>query len=165
MKSFHIGAPTVIRYDERACTLAVNALQRMSPHARGTLVLFSAMTASEREQAARILAESLELNLNKVDLSRIQSKYIGETEKNLHDLFERASNRNAILFFDEADALFGKRTGVKEAHDRYANLEVSHFLCLLEGYRGIIFLTVKSSTPLVRARNRRGMIIFRGGCE
>ncbi len=161
MRSFHKGAPIVIRYDDQAFTRAVNALQRMSPHGGGTLALFTGMTASEREHTARTLATSLELDLNRVDLSRIQSKYIGETEKNLHDLFERASSTNVILFFDEADALFGKRSEVKDAHDRYANLKVSCFLRLLEGHQGIILLTVKSSTPLVRARNRRGMIIFR----
>lgn len=165
MRSFHTGAPMVIRYDDRSFDLAVKALQRMSPHHRGTLVLFTGMTASEREQAARTLATNLELDLNSVDLSSIQSKYIGETEKNLHDLFESASAANAILFFDEADALFGKRSEVKDAHDRYANPGVSYSLGLLEGYRGIILLTVKSSTPLVRARNRRGMIIFCGNCE
>ena len=162
MRSSHGGAPVVIRNDDGAYALAVNVLRRMSPHDRGTLVLFTGMSASEQEQTARTLATSLDLDLLRVDPGSILSKYIGETEKNLHDLLKRASSTNTVLFFDEADALFGKRTEVKEAHDRYANLEVSCLLRLLESYRGILLLTVKSSTPLVRARNRRGMIIFTG---
>src|SRR5918911_67025 len=100
----------VIQYGEEAFTAATNALQRMSPHARGTLVLLVGLTASETEQAASTLATNFEFDLHRVDLSQIVSKYVGETEKNLRELFEHASSSNAILFFDEADALFGKRS-------------------------------------------------------
>lgn len=151
----------VIQYEEEAFTAATNALQKMSPHARGTLVLLVGLTPSETEQAASALAKSLEFDLHRVDLSRIVSKYIGATEKNLRALFEHASLSNVVLFFDEADALFGKRSEVKDSHDRHANLEASRLFSLLESYQGIMMLTVKSSTPLVRARNRRRVIIVK----
>jgi SpoVK/Ycf46/Vps4 family AAA+-type ATPase len=165
MKSFYSEAPVVVPSEKRALTAAADDLKRMSPHARGTLVLLTGMSASGAEQAARTLATNLERELQRVDVSRIGSKYIGETEKNLRELFASASSSNGILFFDEADALFGKRSEVKDSHDRYANVEVSHLLSLLEGYQGIIMLTVKSSTPMVRARNRRRTIIIKGDSE
>ena len=163
MHSLYTEAPMVINNDRKALTAANDSLQRMNPHARGTLVLFVGMKTSEAEKAARTLGNDLELQ--RVDLSQIVSKYIGETEKNLRKLFASAAASGVTLFFDEADALFGKRTEVKDAHDRYANLEVSHLYDLLEGYRGIVMLTVKSSTPYVRARNRRRMVIVRAKGE
>ncbi|MEN8239958.1 MAG: ATP-binding protein, partial [Actinomycetota bacterium] len=83
-------------------------------------------------------------DLFRVDLSQVVSKYIGETEKNLARVFERASNNDVILFFDEADALFGKRTGVKDAHDRYANIEVSHLMNQIEAFDGIVVLATNN---------------------
>jgi SpoVK/Ycf46/Vps4 family AAA+-type ATPase len=84
----------------------------------------------------------------RIDLSRVVSKYIGETEKNLSRLFDKAENKNWILFFDEADALFGKRTDIRDAHDKYANQEVSYLLQRIEGYSGLVIL----------ATNQRGNI-------
>lgn len=165
MKSFYNEAPMVVQYDEKAITATGDALQRMSPHARGTLVLLVGMTTPETERAASTLVSRLKCDLHRVDLSGIVSKYIGETEKNLRELFRRASSSTGILFFDEADALFGKRSEVKDSHDRYANVELSRLLSLLESYQGIIMLTMKSSTPIVRARNRRRTIIIKGSCK
>jgi SpoVK/Ycf46/Vps4 family AAA+-type ATPase len=165
MKSFYSEAPMVVQAGKKAFTSTVNALQRMSPHGRGTIVLLTEMTPSEAEQSAGALAARLGRELHRVDLSGIASKYIGETEKNLSELLRHASATDGILFFDEADALFGKRSEVKDSHDRYANLEVSYLFSLLESYQGIVMLTVKSSTPLVRARNRRRIIIIKGSSE
>jgi len=90
--------------------------------------------------AAGIIAHELELDLYRIELSRIVSKYIGETEKNLAQIFDAAEGAGVILFFDEADALFGKRTEVKDAHDRYANIEVSYLLQRIEEYNGLVIL-------------------------
>ena len=86
--------------------------------------------------AAEVIANSLGLDLYRIDLARVVSKYIGETEKNLERVFAAAEGANAILFFDEADALFGKRSEVKDAHDRYANIEVAYLLQRMEDYDG-----------------------------
>jgi SpoVK/Ycf46/Vps4 family AAA+-type ATPase len=93
-----------------------------------------------RIHAAEVLAKELDRELYRVDLQAIAGKYIGETEKNLEALFDTARETDAILFFDEADALFGKRSEVKDAHDRYANLEVNYLLQLIENYSGIAIL-------------------------
>jgi SpoVK/Ycf46/Vps4 family AAA+-type ATPase len=90
--------------------------------------------------AAQVLAAQLGLEIFRVDLATVVSKYIGETEKNLDRIFDAAEGSNAILFFDEADALFGKRSEVKDAHDRYANIEVAYLLQKMEGYSGAVLL-------------------------
>ena len=95
------------------------------PYGRGITALFSGPSGTGKTMAAGILARELGLDLYKIDLSRVVSKYIGETEKNLDRIFEEAENANAMLFFDEADALFGKRSAIKDAHDRYANIEIA----------------------------------------
>jgi len=84
------------------------------------------------------------------DLSKVLSKYIGETEKNLTKIFERAKKMNGVLFFDEADALFGKRSKVKDSHDRYANLETSYLLKRFQNYKGIMFLTPNFKKPITK---------------
>src|SRR5262249_17813766 len=91
---------------------------------RGVTALFSGPPGTGKTMAAEVITNELQLDLYKIDLSQIVSKYIGETEKNLDKVFEAAEASNAVLFFDEADALFGKRSEVKDAHDRYANIEV-----------------------------------------
>ena len=87
--------------------------------------------------AAEVMANALRLDLYRIDLAGVVSKYIGETEKNLRRLFDAAEDGGAILFFDEADALFGKRTEVKDSHDRYANIEINYLLQRMESYRGL----------------------------
>ncbi|BAY90274.1 MULTISPECIES: AAA family ATPase [unclassified Tolypothrix] len=108
---------------------------------KGLNVMFSGTPGTGKTMAAEIIAQELQLDLYKIDLSQIVSKYIGETEKNLHRIFTAATNANAILLFDEADSLFGKRSEVKDAHDRYANLEISYLLQKMEEYEGITILT------------------------
>ena len=105
---------------------------------KGVNALFAGPSGTGKTMAAEILARELALDLYKIDLSTVVSKYIGETEKNLDRIFSEAQASNAILFFDEADALFGKRSEVKDAHDRYANIEVAYLLQKMEEYDGIV---------------------------
>jgi SpoVK/Ycf46/Vps4 family AAA+-type ATPase len=105
--------------------------------------------------AAQIIARDLGLDLYQIDLANVVSKYIGETEKNLGAIFRAAQRSNAILFFDEADALFGKRAEVKDAHDRYANLEVAYLLQKMEEYDGIVILATNLSKNIDEAFRRR----------
>lgn len=107
---------------------------------RGTTALFSGPSGTGKTMAAAILAKELGLDLYKIDLSNVVNKYIGETEKNLERVFSAAETSNAILFFDEADALFGKRAEVKDAHDRYANIETGYLLQRMEEYEGVAIL-------------------------
>ena len=106
----------------------------------GLTLLFSGPSGTGKTMAASVLANTLGLELYKIDLSQMTSKYIGETEKNLSKLFKAAEESAVILFFDEADAIFGKRTELKDAHDRYANIEVSYLLQRIEEYDGIVIL-------------------------
>ena len=107
---------------------------------KGTNVLFAGPSGTGKTMAAEIISHELRLELYKIDLSSMVSKYIGETEKNLSHIFAVAESSNAILFFDEADALFGKRSEVRDAHDRYANVEISYLLQRMEEYAGIVIL-------------------------
>ena len=102
-----------------------------------------------------MLANELRLDLYRIDLSAVVSKYIGETEKNLRRVFDAAEDSGAILLFDEADALFGKRSEVKDSHDRYANIEVSYLLQRMEAYRGLAILTTNLKAALDPAFQRR----------
>jgi SpoVK/Ycf46/Vps4 family AAA+-type ATPase len=105
--------------------------------------------------AAEVMANHLRLNLYRIDLSAVVSKYIGETEKNLRRLFDAAEDGGAILFFDEADALFGKRSEVKDSHDRYANIEINYLLQRMEAYRGLAILATNMKSALDHAFMRR----------
>jgi SpoVK/Ycf46/Vps4 family AAA+-type ATPase len=107
---------------------------------KGFGLLFAGPSGTGKTMAAEILAHELGLDLYKIDLSTVVSKYIGETEKNLSRIFAEAETSNAILFFDEADALFGKRSEVRDSHDRYANIEVNYLLQRIEEYEGVIIL-------------------------
>ena len=107
---------------------------------KGLAVLFAGPSGTGKTMSAGVLATELGLDLYKIDLSTVISKYIGETEKNLSRIFDEAETSNAILFFDEADALFGKRSEVRDSHDRYANVEVGYLLQRMEEYEGIAIL-------------------------
>ena len=109
-------------------------------YGKGLSTLFTGPPGTGKTMAAQVLANEIQLDLYKIDLSTVVSKYVGETEKNLSKIFKEAESSNAILFFDEADALFGKRTEVNDAHDRYANIEVSYLLQKMEEYNGIVIL-------------------------
>jgi SpoVK/Ycf46/Vps4 family AAA+-type ATPase len=122
---------------------------------RGLKVLFSGSAGTGKTMTAGIIARDLGLDLYKIDLSGIVSKYIGETEKNLDRIFRAAESGNAILFFDEADALFGKRSEVKDAHDRYANIEVAYLLQKMDDHDGVVVLASNLSRNLDEAFSRR----------
>jgi SpoVK/Ycf46/Vps4 family AAA+-type ATPase len=122
---------------------------------KGVNVLFSGSPGTGKTMASEVIANELQLDLYKIDLSQIVSKYIGETEKNLDRVFTAAVDANAILLFDEADALFGKRSEVKDAHDRYANLEIAYLLQKMEEYEGITILTTNLRQNLDEAFTRR----------
>ena len=122
---------------------------------RGLNVLFSGSSGTGKTMAAEALAGELGLDLYKIDLSMVVSKYIGETEKNLKRIFDEAHVSNAILFFDEADAIFGKRSEVRDAHDRYANIEISYLLQKMEEHEGIVILASNLSRNMDDAFLRR----------
>ncbi|MCB8991636.1 MAG: ATP-binding protein [Ardenticatenaceae bacterium] len=121
----------------------------------GVTALFFGPPGTGKTMGAEILAGELGLDLYKIDLSSMVSKYIGETEKNLERIFNEAESSNAILFFDEADAIFGKRSEVKDAHDRYANIEISYLLQRMEAYDGVTILATNLRANLDDAFMRR----------
>jgi len=121
----------------------------------GISVLFAGESGTGKTMAAEVLANELHLDLYRIDLSAVVSKYIGETEKNLARVFDAAEDSGIILLFDEADALFGKRSEVKDSHDRYANIEVSYLLQRMEAYRGLAILTSNQKAALDSAFHRR----------
>lgn len=122
---------------------------------RGVTVLFAGPPGTGKTMAAGIISRTLGLELFKIDLSTVVSKYIGETEKNLASVFSEAESSNAILFFDEADALFGKRSEVRDSHDRYANVEISYLLQQMEAYDGLTILATNLRANLDEAFTRR----------
>jgi SpoVK/Ycf46/Vps4 family AAA+-type ATPase len=124
-------------------------------HGKGLNALFCGPSGTGKTMAAGILARDLALDLYKIDLSTVVSKYIGETEKQLSRIFQEARSSNAILFFDEADALFGKRSEVKDAHDRYANIETAYLLQKMEEYEGIVILATNFRRNMDEAFTRR----------
>ena len=121
----------------------------------GISALFAGDSGTGKTMAAEVIANELRLNLYRIDLSAVVSKYIGETEKNLRRLFDAAEDGGAILFFDEADALFGKRSEVKDSHDRYANIEINYLLQRMEAYRGLAILATNLKSALDQAFMRR----------
>lgn len=121
----------------------------------GLTALFAGTSGVGKTMAAEVIAGSLDLDLFQIDLAATVSKYIGETEKNLKRIFDAAERSGAILLFDEADALFGKRSEVKDSHDRYANLEISYLLQRMEAYRGLAILTTNMRHALDPAFMRR----------
>jgi hypothetical protein len=121
----------------------------------GMSVLFAGASGTGKTMAAEVLANELKLDLYRIDLSSVVSKYIGETEKNLRRVFDAAEGSGAILLFDEADALFGKRSEVKDSHDRHANIEVGYLLQRMESYRGLAILTTNLKGSLDQAFLRR----------
>jgi hypothetical protein len=128
---------------------------RKTARGHGVSVLFGGASGTGKTLAAEVLAAELGLDLYRIDLSSVVSKYIGETEKNLQRIFDAAEAGGTILLFDEADALFGKRSEVKDSHDRYANLEVSYLLQRMESYRGLAILTSNMPEALDSAFKRR----------
>jgi hypothetical protein len=146
--------------------IAVHVRQRMkvyqywgfagkSNRGLGICALFSGTSGTGKTMAGEVLADELNLDLFRIDLSQVVSKYIGETEKNLRKVFDAADSGGAILLFDEADALFGKRSEIRDSHDRYANIEISYLLQRMETYRGLAILTTNLISALDTAFLRR----------
>ena len=140
---------------QRSLVLDTWQLGRKMVPSRGISALFSGPPGTGKTMAAAIISRELGLDLYKIDLSTVVSKYIGETEKNLERIFREAETSNAVLFFDEADAIFGKRAEVRDAHDRYANIEVSYLLQRMESYGGVAILATNLKTNLDEAFLRR----------
>ncbi|MBC7973439.1 MAG: ATP-binding protein, partial [Myxococcales bacterium] len=124
-------------------------------YGRGLSALFSGAPGTGKTMIAGLIAKELGLELFRVDLSRVVSKWVGETEKNLGTAFDEAKNARAILLFDEADALFGKRTEVRSSNDRYANLETNYLLQRIESFEGIVLMTTNRDTQIDEAFRRR----------
>lgn len=122
---------------------------------RGIGALFVGKSGTGKRTAAEVLANELRLDLYRIDLTSVVSKFIGETEKNLDRIFDAAEASGSILFFDEADALLGKRTAVKDSHDRFANLELNYLLQKMEQYCGLAILATDRESALDSAVVRR----------
>jgi hypothetical protein len=126
---------------------------------KGITVLFSGPPGTGKTMAAEVIANALQMDLYRIDLAGVVSKYIGETEKNLSRIFREAEYSDAILFFDEADALFGKRSEVKDAHDRYANIEINYLLQQIENFEGVVILATNLRQHLDEAFLRRMQVV------
>ena len=121
----------------------------------GINILFYGDNSNSKLMAAEVIAQLLQTPLYRIDLSAVASKYIGETEKNLRRVFNAAENAGVILFFDEADALFGKRSEVKDSHDRYANIAINYLLRRTEAYCGLVILAAENKDPFDEAALQR----------
>ena len=126
----------------------------------GITALFSGASGTGKTMATEALANHLKLDLYRIDLSQVVHKYIGETEKNLRKLFDAAEDNGAILFFDEADSLFGKRTEISDAHDRHANIEINLLLQRIEAFSGLVILSTNMKSALDAAFTRRFRFII-----
>jgi hypothetical protein len=143
----------------------VSALQQVCSELKGRparmKLVFAGPASADKLRAAQVLGRELGRTVYRIDLSEVVSKYAGEVEKNLDRLLARAEGKNWILFFDEADALFGKRTRVADAHDRYANQEVSYLLQRIEAYDGLVILATNFGARLTGLQERK-TIAFEG---
>jgi AAA+ superfamily predicted ATPase len=125
---------------ERSVLWERHEMRRLFPQGRGLMALFTGQPGTGKTMAAQVIAANLGLDLFRIDLSSVVSKYVGETSKNLERILSRAARMNALLLFDEADALFGKRTEIKDAHDRFANTDTNYLLQAIENYPGVALL-------------------------
>lgn len=143
------------RIENRHVVMDDWGFSRILPYGRGISMLFTGPPGTGKSMSASVMAKQMKSELYRVDLSTVVSKYIGETEKNLAEIFDQAKQSSAILFFDEADSLFGKRSEVKDSHDKYANMETSFLLQKMEEYEGITILATNFAQNLDEAFNRR----------
>lgn len=155
-----------LAYSQRTLTGIKNICSEFTP-VKGLICLFAGASGTGKTMAAEVIANDLRLDLYRVDLSAVVSKYISETKKNLRRVFDAAEDGGGILFFDEADALFGKRAKVKDSHDRYANIEVNYLLQRMEGYKGLAILATNRKDAFDKAflRRFRYVIDFPGLCR
>ena len=143
---------------------ATSAHRSKRPKAASAAVLvLHGSTALRRRKSAETLAESLHVELFRVDVSAVVSQYIAETEKNLNDVFDKAEASGSILFFDEADALFGARNTLNEAHARFANAETAYFLQRIESHNGIVILTTKGKQRIEQAFSPKTQVVVMVG--
>jgi len=145
----------VRRVKHRRTVLGDWRFDAVSARGRGLVALFHGASGTGKTMAADAIAHTLRMQLFRIDLAGVVSKYIGETEKNLRAIFDEADRADAVLFFDEADALFGKRSEVKDAHDRYANIEINYLLQRIELFEGIAILATNKRAHLDEAFMRR----------
>lgn len=148
-------ADLVRRVRHRHQVLGQWGFDRLSSRGRGLVALFHGPSGTGKTMAVDAVAHTLGMSLYRIDLAGVVSKYIGETEKNLRAIFDEADRADAVLLFDEADALFGKRSQVKDAHDRYANIEINYLLQRIEGFEGIAVLATNKPKHLDEAFQRR----------
>ena len=156
---------TDLKLDNAACEQITNLQQHLkkdygvaSAKQRrqiGSAVLFNGSSRTEGQSAAALLGQESGMDVYSISLAGIVSKYIGETEKNIERVFAEAKDRKWILFFDEADALFGKRTETKDSHDRYANAELNYLLQRIEDYNGLVIMATNMKTNVDDAFTRR----------
>ncbi|GAB1721177.1 MAG: hypothetical protein NTNFB01_00730 [Nitrospira sp.] len=161
------GAP-VTRRKKRTPQQNKNAPVKKTRKARagkpsGAVIVLSGATPLRRQKAAEVLAEELQLHLASVDLSAVVSKHARETEKNVNRVFDMANRHGSILFFDEADALFGKGTPLNDAGDRYANTDVSHLLQCIEHHQGLVILTTNGKSRIEEVFSPEKPVIVLGG--
>jgi SpoVK/Ycf46/Vps4 family AAA+-type ATPase len=128
---------------------------RLRPMGRGISALFAGPSGTGKTMAAQVLARTLGLEIYRIDLAGVMSKYIGDTEKHLRRIFDACDRANVVLFFDEADALFGQRTQVKDAHDRFANIEIDYLLQRMEQFDGVAVLATNRKQEIDPAFLRR----------
>jgi adenylate kinase family enzyme len=145
----------VFEAGERAVFWEQPSARRLFPQGRGLFALFTGTPGTGKTMAAQVLARALGLDLFRISLATVVSKYVGETSKNLHRILARAEAMDAVLLFDEADALFGKRTEIKDAHDRFANTDTNYLLQAIESYRGIAILATNKKANIDPAFTRR----------
>lgn len=129
--------------------------KRLFPYGRGLIGLFAGESGTGKTMAAQVIAAELKLDLFRIDLSNVVSKYIGESSKNIERILARAKNMNVVLLFDEADSIFGKRTDIKDAHDRYANTDTNYLLQAIESYPGIVILSSNKKSNIDSGFTRR----------
>lgn len=141
--------------DARALSASAKRVSAAGRKGEGIIVLFTGKSGTGKTMACHLIAGELGVELYRIDLSSVVSKYIGETEKNLRRIFDAAEESGAVLFFDEADALFGKRSDVKDRHDRYGNIDISFLLQLLEEYRGLVIIATNENVTVDEAIERR----------
>jgi len=160
-------ADKVMRGNRTGAALQKKATSRRrvkKPKATSVAVLvLSGSTALRRRKSAEMLADTLNVDLFTVDVSAVVSQYIGETEKNLNDVFDKAEAGGAILFFDEADALFGARRTVNDTNDRYANAETAHLLQRIEHHHGIVIFTTDGKQSIEQAFSPRTQVVVMVG--
>jgi SpoVK/Ycf46/Vps4 family AAA+-type ATPase len=143
---------------------ATSVRRMKKPKATSAAVLvLCGSTALRRRKSAEMLAESLKVDVFRVDVSAVVSQYIGETEKNLNDVFDKAEASGAILFFDEADELFGARDTVNDPHDRFANAETAHFLQRIASHNGIVILTTHGTQRIEQAFSSQPPVVVMVG--